>query len=200
VPRLLVVEDHGLTALGVSALLRRHGWEVRVADELTATGVLREGRSWRPDVVLLDLHLGDGVDGGDLVAPLSALGIAVVVVTGQDDPARWEAVQRAGALAVVSKGAPVDDVIAAVRAVAPTPTDGGGAPTPDPFSLLTARERRVLASLMDGLTAEQIAAAHVVSLPTVRTQIRGVLQKLGVHSQLAAVAKARREGWTDGDG
>ena len=65
-----------------------------------------------------------------------------------------------------------------------------------PFEQLTVRERRVLAALVDGMSAEEIAEAHFVALTTVRTQIRAVLQKLGVRSQLAAVAHANRVGWT----
>jgi DNA-binding NarL/FixJ family response regulator len=61
---------------------------------------------------------------------------------------------------------------------------------------LTSREQRVLAGLVDGLSAEQIAEEHFVALTTVRSQIRSILQKLGVRSQLAAVAMANRSGWT----
>lgn len=58
---------------------------------------------------------------------------------------------------------------------------------------LTARESQVLALLMSGETAGEIAAQLVVSLPTVRSHIRAIMRKLGVSSQLAAVALACRE-------
>jgi DNA-binding NarL/FixJ family response regulator len=45
------------------------------------------------------------------------------------------------------------------------------------------------------MSAEEIAEAQFVALTTVRSQIRAVLQKLGVRSQLAAVAYANRVGW-----
>ena len=64
-----------------------------------------------------------------------------------------------------------------------------------PFEQLTMREREVLAALVDGLSAEEIAETQYVALTTVRSQIRSVLQKLGVRSQLAAVAHANRVGW-----
>ena len=54
----------------------------------------------------------------------------------------------------------------------------------------------MLAALVDGLSAEEIAETQYVALTTVRSQIRAVLQKLGVRSQLAAVAHANRVGWT----
>ena len=64
------------------------------------------------------------------------------------------------------------------------------------FAVLTEREKFVLAELMEGHGAEQIAKAAVVSISTVRSQIKAILQKLGVNSQLAAVAMARRAGWS----
>ena len=64
-----------------------------------------------------------------------------------------------------------------------------------PFEQLTIREREVLAALVDGLSADEIAETQYVALTTVRSQIRSVLQKLGVRSQLAAVAHANRVGW-----
>lgn len=57
---------------------------------------------------------------------------------------------------------------------------------------LTHRESQILDALMAGASADAIAVALVVSLPTVRTHIRAILTKLGVSSQLAAVAIACR--------
>ena len=65
----------------------------------------------------------------------------------------------------------------------------------EPLAWLTDRERHVLMHMMDGLSAEQIAAVDYVTVATVRSQIRGILQKLHVHSQLAAVAYAYRACW-----
>jgi DNA-binding CsgD family transcriptional regulator len=55
---------------------------------------------------------------------------------------------------------------------------------------LTASERRVLYFLTKGISAQDIATELVVSLATVRSHIRSILRKLGVRSQLAAVAMA----------
>ncbi len=63
------------------------------------------------------------------------------------------------------------------------------------FAQLTPREALVLGALSDGLSAEEIAQQHYVALTTVRSQIRSVLQKLGVRSQLAAVAIADAHRW-----
>ena len=59
---------------------------------------------------------------------------------------------------------------------------------------LTARELEVLGLLARGLRAGAIAAALGLSIATVRNHIRAILRKLGCHSQLEAVAEARRRG------
>jgi DNA-binding NarL/FixJ family response regulator len=59
--------------------------------------------------------------------------------------------------------------------------------------LLTASERRVLFYLTTGRSAQDIADELVVSVTTVRSHIRSILRKLGVRSQLAAVAIANSQ-------
>ena len=64
----------------------------------------------------------------------------------------------------------------------------------------TPRERQVLVGLAGGRTVDEIARDGRVSAATVRTQVRAILTKLGVRTQLAAVAQAREAGWfTDGE-
>jgi DNA-binding CsgD family transcriptional regulator len=58
------------------------------------------------------------------------------------------------------------------------------------IAALTPREREVLNGIIRGETAEEMAESFVISIGTVRTHIRAVLAKLGVSSQLAAVALA----------
>jgi DNA-binding NarL/FixJ family response regulator len=63
------------------------------------------------------------------------------------------------------------------------------------FGRMTQRECEVLARMMEGYSAATIAEESFVSLATVRTQIRSILQKLDATSQLEAVAAAYRAGW-----
>ena len=64
-----------------------------------------------------------------------------------------------------------------------------------PFDRLSGREKQVLAALCVGRSVTQIADDWVVSVPTVRTQVRAILTKLDAASQLEAVAQAHRSGW-----
>jgi PAS domain S-box-containing protein len=61
-------------------------------------------------------------------------------------------------------------------------------------SALTPRQREVLALLAEGASTTQIAATLGLAEETVRNHIRQLLRRLGVHTRLAAVAHARREG------
>jgi DNA-binding NarL/FixJ family response regulator len=64
----------------------------------------------------------------------------------------------------------------------------------EPAAHLTARQLQVVRLLAEGVTARRIAARLGLAETTVRNHIRAVLSELGVHSQLEAVAKARRQG------
>lgn len=208
--RVLVVDDHELLARSLVEVLDHHG-TARAWSAARSVDALTLARTLRPDVVLLDLDLGDGGCGEDLVRPLVALGAAVIVVTGLDDPLRVSAALDRGACGVLPKSSSTDDLVSAVSTV----LSGGALPERDrrtwadrarrkteaevrrlaPFRHLTPREEQVLGCLVDGLSAQSIADSWGVSEATVRTQIRGVLVKLGVGSQLAAVAVARRANW-----
>lgn len=212
---VLIVEDHELLAQALAAALDAEGIEVAVlplsADpEREVSLRLAEGR---PAVVLLDLDLGPGRRPGEsLIRGLVAKGAAVVVVTGATDPLRLGGCLNLGAAGVLAKTSPVDGVLAAVRAAAdgsPVMASGDRSAllarmrvrqaeeraAQAPFQRLTPREAEVLQQLAQGKAAEAIAVHFVVSESTVRTQIRGILNKLGVNSQLAAVAEAHRVGW-----
>ena len=59
---------------------------------------------------------------------------------------------------------------------------------------LTAREREVLALFAEGLGTDEAAGRLSISRVTVRNHAQRILAKLGVHSRLAAVARARESG------
>jgi DNA-binding NarL/FixJ family response regulator len=212
-PRVLIVEDHELMAQSVGLALTGEGYEVRLSELDGMDEVLVEAAEHKPDVVLLDLDLGGRLgDGVGLIAPLRGLGAHVLVVTGTAVRARHGMCVEQGAIGVLSKSTRLDDLVAAIQQAAAGRTWINDHDRHEllaalrawraeqtqrlaPFERLTPRERQVLACLLEGLSAERIAQAWFVSEATVRSQIRGVLTKLDVGSQLAAVAAARRAGW-----
>lgn len=211
--RVLVVDDHALLADALCLELTDAGFVPHAVAGPSTTDVLDAAAAHRPQVVLLDLDLGEAVGSGrDLVADLTAQGAAVVVLTGSTDELAHAACLEAGAVGVVSKAEPFAHLCVCVAAAAE------GQPLvpatrraellgrlrearaeerrrTEPFRRLTAREQAVLGGLMAGESAADIAAASYVSLATVRTQIRSILWKLGVRSQLEAVSLAHTAGW-----
>jgi DNA-binding NarL/FixJ family response regulator len=212
---VLLIDDHELLAQTLALALRAEGLVVEAPPVTSPEAVLAAAERVHPDLVLLDLDLGAMGSGVSLVAPLLALGAEVVILSGATDALRLAEGIEAGASAWVSKAAPFPQLLGAVRAAA----GGAGLLSATersdllvalqrrraeerarlaPFERLTPRERQVLAALVAGRPAEGIAKDLVVSLATVRSQIRSLLLKLGVHSQLAAVAMARCAGWPGG--
>jgi DNA-binding NarL/FixJ family response regulator len=211
--RIALVEDHVLLAQSVGFVLRGEGLDVVTGD---LTGEAELLASVAPDentLVLLDLDLGEPlVDGVRLLPALRARGARVLVVTGTTDRMRIAAAIEAGAVGYVAKHEPFDvllgTVLAAVRGENVLETCERHQLLADlrchrsderrrlePFRALTPKETLVLDGLAEGKSVECIASEWVVSEATVRTQVRGVLTKLEVRSQLAAVAKARSAGW-----
>lgn len=215
--KALIVDDHALLAQGVAIALEAEGVETRVSAALTFEDVIREATDMLPDVVLLDLQLeGEIGYSTPLIEPLNGLGAKVVMVTGVKERPDLAACIEAGAVGLASKSDPFEELVVQVLRAArgerllPQSEEyelldelrqhrAAERERLQPFDRLTPREEFVLARIMEGLQAEAIAAASYVSVATVRSQIRSILQKLEVNSQLAAAALARRSGWAPDD-
>ncbi|MCL8027250.1 LuxR C-terminal-related transcriptional regulator [Nocardioides bruguierae] len=217
--RIVLVEDHLLFAEAMELAISLRGHEVsRVvpteARNLTTLvdSILRR----KPVLVLLDLDLGPLGDSTDIISTLTSAGSAVVVVTGSTDEADWGRCLAAGARTVVPKSRPLPEIMGVVRRVLnhERVIDLGErerlvtvararkdelSDAAQRLGLLSPRERVVLAQLMAGRSVADTAAAETLSQATVRTQVKSILAKLQVSSQVAAVGLAYRAGWTPGD-
>ena len=175
---------------------------------------IERGIEWHPNLVILDVRSLDLTAGTGLICQLHRLDLQVCVIDEADDVDRLNAWMAAGTSALIDGGEPLDQLLRTINrllrkgsrqqtakesslSMALTHAAGRPQDTRLPhFADLTDRERGVLAELMEGHCAEEIAQAAVVSISTVRSQIKAILQKLGVSSQLAAVALARRANWS----
>jgi DNA-binding NarL/FixJ family response regulator len=214
--RVLILEDHVLFAESLELVLSVEGYDVRriaVPEDASSPGLLLSSMvRLRPRVVLLDLDLGGFGDGMRLVAPLAKAGANVVVVTASPDRARWGEAIRHGARTVLWKGQALSTILSTVRRInqgLPVLTVGereewlqawreersAVQDVRSRLSSLTAREAQVLGRLMQGRTVQEIARLSVVSVSTVRTQVKSILAKLEVSSQIAAVGVAHQAGW-----
>ncbi len=206
--RVLVVEDQALMAMGLQLALSGRCWDVETISGPTAAHVIAHAERFQPQCVLLDIHLGDGIGSGiELIGPLLSTGAQVVMLTAESRRMVLAECIEAGAIGWIGKGAMLDELDSTLSHVLNGGTiigrgdraallnelrleRSGAIRAYATFERLTQREALVLGALIDGLNADEIAETHFVALTTVRSQIRAVLQKLGVRSQLAAVAVA----------
>ena len=211
--KVLLVEDHGLLADSLQFALQAEGFQAQKVPPIDRESVISAAKEASADLVLLDLDLGwDEGDGTTMVRPLRDLGALVVMLTGVTDRARLGACLEAGAVGVISKSLPFEQVLDGVKEAVELGSLTSASQRDamidelrkqrledrkrrEPFEKLTAREQSVLMGLVEGKSADVIATESFVSLATVRSQIRAILQKLEVGSQLEAVAIARRNGW-----
>jgi DNA-binding NarL/FixJ family response regulator len=117
--RVALIDDHESVRLGLAAALRQDGRNVVFGGATVAELLAWRSATGEPpvDVVLLDLTLGDGATVTENVVRLASES-AVVIHSVADRPAAVREALAAGAVGVVSKSAPLEDVLAAVRTVA----------------------------------------------------------------------------------
>ena len=214
--KVLVVEDHRLMFEGITALLAEFSDLGVVGVATTVADAVAKAMLLKPDLVLMDYRLPDG-DGAQATEKIRAKlpETAVVFLSADVSEASMMRAVEAGAAGYVSKAASAEELVSAVRRAA----DGEflvGASTMARLlqrrreaeqreaaqarigAELTSREREVLALMADGLDNYDIADQLRIGYGTVRGHVRGVLEKLGAHSKLQAVATARQAGLVEG--
>ena len=217
---LLLIDDHVVIAQAMAGYLQSAGYdpvEYLPPDALDVESMLVVARELRPHVALVDLNLGTGRSGITLIGPLAGLGTKVIAFTASEDRLDMARCVEAGAVAFLQKATAFDvlvstigRVVAGEQLISPSQREellsvlrasrAAGDQRLARLATLTPREQHVLKGLLAGETASEIAQSGYVSVKTVRTQIESIRRKLGVKSQLAAVAYAREVGWQPGGG
>ena len=198
---VVLVDDHPATLIGLARLAEGCGATVlaRCGDRETALAAIV---AHRPDIVLLDLHMGPP-DGRDVLADIirRKLPTRVVVYSMHCEPDRVLMVLDEGAKGYLTKTASPDELAAALRAVmggreyvARSLRDAVERRRGQPIPRLSRRERDVLLRVEEGLKDREIALVLYISRDTVRTNLKRAAAKLGVSGRTACVVKARRLG------
>ena len=212
---VMVVDDHPMWRDGVARDLQERGFEVR-ATSGDAVSALRIARTVKPDVVLMDLNLGDtsGVEASRQITQ-EIPGTRVLVLSASGEHSDVLEAVKAGASGYLVKSASVDELVDAVqrtaagdavftaglaglvlgeyRRMAVTPDAGTKAPQ------LTDRETEVLRLVAKGMTARQIANKLVISHRTVENHVQSTLRKLQLHNRVELARYAIEHG-LDQDG
>lgn len=205
---VLVVDDHRIVAELLAEAVGAQPGFVTVGCAQGVADCLRLAEELNPDVVIMDVRLGDG-DGVAATAELTERypELRVVILTAHIDQELLSRAAAANACALLPKDGDLGSMLHVLR----TATRGSFTlhprllhrlvvQPPDPQqrqSLLTPRELDVLRLLSTGLGATLIAREMGISVHTCRGHVKSLLAKLDAHSQLEAVAKAMRHGLID---
>ncbi|MEU3986319.1 response regulator transcription factor [Streptomyces sp. NPDC026672] len=210
--RVLIVDDHAVVRAGLRALLEGEpGFDV-VGETGDGTDAVRLAAGLRPDVVLMDLRLGDpgtvGADGTEVTRKILAdVGdVRIVVLTSYGTQGNVLRALEAGAHGYVLKAGPPEELFRAVRAAA----NGGMGLAPEaaahlarrtvgPEPELSEREIEVVRLLARGHNNRAIAADLFLAEATVKTHLVRIYRKLGTGNRVTTVNEAVRRGLVDPD-
>jgi DNA-binding NarL/FixJ family response regulator len=205
--RVLIADDHRTFAELFALGLEREPDLEAVGHARTASEAVQMTEALRPDLVIMDVRLGDG-DGIEVTAQLTERyqDLRVIILTGHPDPAVVARAGRAGACGFLPKDGALDTMLHALRSarrgslVLPpemlemmAEANSQAAPASS-VPTLTPRELQVLELLGLGLNPRTIAHRTGLSVEECRAQLASVMDKLGAHSQLEAVVTANRYG------
>ncbi|MFE5916515.1 response regulator [Streptomyces sp. NPDC056468] len=202
--RILVCDDHAVVRAGLLALLDSAPDIEVVGEAGTGEEALALAAKLAPDVVLMDLQLGEGIDGVETTRRLTSTPGAssphVLVLTTYDTDADITRAIEAGATGYLLKAERPDELFAAIHAAAEgrpalsAPVAGRVmANLRRPRPTLTDRERDILTQLARGIGNRDIARALFISEATVKTHLRRIYDKLGVDTRAGAVAVAKEQ-------
>lgn len=207
-PAVLLVDDHDLFRAGLRQLLEAQSVRV-VGDTRCEASAIDMGRRTRASVVLFDTQSVDGSSTTDLVERFAAElpDVGIVMFTRSADRADVYRAIRAGARGYLAKGAPVEQLASAIRAV----HAGEAWMQPNVIAMvldfvrtgqhpissrteMSDREVEVLRLVATGLDNNDIAEALGISAKTVKNHVSSILMKLQVTNRVQAAVFAVRSG------
>lgn len=201
--RVMLVDDHPVVRAGLRALLTMAESIDVVGEADSGEGSVVAAKELRPDVVLMDLQMGEGMDG--VAATEAILAVpeppTVLILTTYDTDADILRAVEAGAAGYLLKDTTPDRLVEAVNAaargetvLAPVVAQRLMSRLRSPLPELSTRELEVLGEVAKGLSNREIARALFISEATVKSHLVHLFGKLGADSRTAAVAAARAAG------
>ena len=205
--RILIVEDDPMIQLGLERILSAYPrFQVVHIAEDGYLGV-RAALEYHPDLIIMDIGLPrkDGIAATEEIKK-QLPDVHIVMLTSHTDKTEVLAALASGADAYCVKGASIDQMLAAIASaeagaayldpqVARSVLDHLKPPAPDiSIGHLTAREMDVLKLLVTGKNNTEIGEALFLSPNTVKTHVRGIMNKLAVDDRVQAAVVALRAG------
>jgi len=214
--RILIVDDHAVVRKGLQAVLSEEGLEV-IGEAASGDESVAKAMALRPDVVLMDIRMGEGDDASGIDAcrrirsELPDTQVIMFTSYGQRESVLSSIM--AGATGFLTKNVSHTRLVEAIRAAGrgeslldPSVTRNVierlaelSKGTPGPEVALSEREKEVILLIAQGCTNKEIASRLVVSPFTARNHVIRILDKLGLSRRSEAAAQAVRLGLvTDG--
>jgi DNA-binding NarL/FixJ family response regulator len=201
--RVLIVDAHPLVRWAITHIADSTTDLKTIGEAETATEALNMVFGLAPDVVTIDCSLPDGRGwqlADELRQKYPSLGI-VILTTSESDDMLFRAL-HSGASAYVSKEAPVQEVVGAIRHAAVAASSFSASGLAEALRrdrqterlTLSRREHQVLTLLRDGHSVPQVAATLFVSLSTAKTYVARVYEKLGASNRAQALMTAVKLG------
>lgn len=208
--RVALADDQAILRQGLAALLGLEGDLEVVGQASDGAGVLELCESERPDVLLLDVQMPQGVradgspgpeDGIAAAAEIRAAGLPtrILILTTFGRAGYLRRTLEASASGFLVKDAPVEQLVDAIRrvhqglrVVDPELAAQSLAAGPNP---LTPREADVLRAASAGGSTAEIARGLFLSEGTVRNRISAAIGKVGAANRAEAVRLATEQGW-----
>lgn len=208
--RLLLVDDHPIVRAGLRTITDLDPRLQVVAEASSAAEAVEKARAHGPDLILLDVRLGDSTGMAACREIKAALpDVKVLFLTSfADDHLVLEAMEAGAdgyllkendarriveAMGIILRGGTVFDPVVTRSLLRPKP-----AAEPNPLLKLTQRELHVLAEVATGKTDKEVAEKLNLSVKTARNYLDNVFQKLGVNTRTqAAMLHAR---WANASG
>jgi DNA-binding NarL/FixJ family response regulator len=213
--KILLADDHKLMREGLRMLLEKLGGITVVGEAGNGISAVRMARDLEPDLVLMDIAMPDlnGIEATRRIM-IESPGVKVIALSMHADKRFVRHMFAAGAAGYVLKGSAFEEVAAAIKKVAagriyisPKITDqvlaeyvkqltkpSAGAELP-----LSGREREVLQMLAEGKSSRKIAERLHVSVTTVDTHRKHIMDKIGFRTIAELTKYAVREGLTSLD-
>src|SRR6185295_6593969 len=210
--RVLLVDDHSVVRTGLRLILQGSTGMIMVGEAADRDEALAIAAREQPDVILLDLDLGDESGLAIISELIVAAGEArVIILTGVRDPEVHRKAVMLGAMGVVSKEKAAEVLLKAIERVHageawldPTIMAGvlkavsGKAKKPDrdaeKIATLTNREREVVELIGLGIKSKEVAERLFISETTVRHHLTSIFDKLEVSDRVELLIYAMRHG------
>ena len=207
--RILIIDDHAVVRAGLRMLLDQNPAMKVIGVAGNRSEALALAASEQPNMIILDILLGDE-DGLTFLPELREVtrNARVLVLTGLRSSESQRRAIRAGAMGIVLKEHAAEVLIKAINKVhqgevwldrsmmGAVLDEMTQAPEIDPevarIASLTDREREVIALIAEGLRNKQIAQRLFISEMTVKAHVRNIMRKLGARSRAHAVSLSNR--------